>query len=463
MKEEFKLNERIIILGAGVSGLSVAYRLAEKAYKVIVLEREENIGGLAGHVERSGSIIDFGPHTFFLDKEMQEEFYRIIDKKEVNVFRTNSIIKFNDKCYKYPLDAIDILIKSSPLFVARCLFDYIMAKARMKIKRPIDDSAESWIINRFGKTLYKMYFEEYTEKVWGLHPKFIASSFTEEGIPLINIRKSIKNSIAEATKRLLKRKNPGKLQHYIWGHYPKKGPMAFFNKLASKICSNNGLIYLSTHVRSIHLDGHRVIRITFEKQGDIETIESNFVVSTIPINDLVKLIIPRVDTDIHNASNSLKFRAVIFVNLIVKKQDILDARMIYIRNRSFNRITEMNKFSKDLFPEGLSGLCAEITCDREQEIWNADEDKLCNRVIKELEEEEIINKEDVIDAFVTRQENGYPVADLNYERYRKLLYDYIGNIENLFITGRQGLFRYLHMDQCMRMGKKVAENIIAQV
>ncbi len=463
MQEEFILNKRIIILGAGITGLMVAYKLAEKGKKVIVLEMEPCIGGLAGHIERNGCFIDYGPHTFFLDEKMQEEFYRIIDRKEVNIFKANALIKYDDQYYSYPLDAIDILIKSSPFVLFKFLFDYIFAKAKMITKRPIDDSAESWIINRFGKALYKMYFEKYTEKVWGLHPKYIAASFVEEGIPLLNLRKTFKTSIVEATKRLLKKEDTTKFPYIFLGHYPKKGPMAYFNKLANEIHSKNGLIYLNSQVRSIHIDGHKVVKISFEKDADIKTVESDFVVSTIPINDLVKLIIPRVDSKILNASNSLKFRAVIFVDLIVKKQDVLEARMIYVRNRTFSRITEMNKFSIDLFPEGLTGLCTEIACDKDQEIWDADEKELCNRVIKELEEEGLITKDDVVDAFVTRKENGYPVADLHYERNRKLLYDYIGSIENLFITGRQGLFRYLHMDQCMKMGIEVAENIITKI
>ncbi|UCD85353.1 MAG: NAD(P)/FAD-dependent oxidoreductase, partial [Deltaproteobacteria bacterium] len=92
MKEEFKSNKNIIILGAGITGLMVAYKLAEKGARVIVLEKETSIGGLAGQIERNGCFIDYGPHTFFLDEEMQEEFYRIIDKKAVNKFKANALI-----------------------------------------------------------------------------------------------------------------------------------------------------------------------------------------------------------------------------------------------------------------------------------------------------------------------------------------------------------------------------------
>ena len=159
------MSKKVVILGAGIAGLSTAYKLAQNGANVISIEKKPEIGGLAGSVERNGAIFDFGPHTFFLRDDVIEEFYRITDKKEVNVFKTNAKIKFGNRYYYYPLDAIDVLIKSSPLTTFNCLFDYVIAKAKMKANRFIDDSAESWLINRFGRSLYKIYFEKYTEKV----------------------------------------------------------------------------------------------------------------------------------------------------------------------------------------------------------------------------------------------------------------------------------------------------------
>ena len=457
-----RLGNTTAVLGAGITGLSTAYKLAEKGKHVVVLEREPLMGGLAGNVERKGAIFDYGPHTFFLDDAMKEEFYRIIDSKEVNVFRTNAKIKFGNKYYHYPLDAIDILIKSNPIVIFKCLSDYITAKVKMKTSHSVDDSAESWIINRFGETLYRIYFEKYTEKVWGLHPKFIAPSFTEERIPLLNLRQTVKATIIKAIKRLIRGEEREKFTYIVWGHYPKKGPGAFFERLANKIHSNDGIIHLNSKLNSIHLDGRKASKVSFEKDGDIKTIECDYVVSTIPINELVKQITPKADSPILKAANLLRFRAVVFVNLLVKKQDIFEARMLYFRNRTFNRVSETNKFSNELVPKGLTGLCAEITCDKDDETWNTDEQQLCDKVLRELEEEDFFVRKDVVYSFVTRKEHGYPVAALNYKENLNILRDYINNIENLFVTGRQGLFRYLQMDHCMKMGFEVAGQILSQ-
>jgi len=455
------MSKRVAILGAGITGMAAAYKLAENGGNVIVIEKEPRVGGLAGSILRNGAIFDFGAHAFVLDDDMKKEFIRLIDEKDLNIFKKNAKIKFGDKYYQYPLDAIDILLKSDPIMTLSCLFDYIIAKIRMKIGSPEDDSAESWIINRFGKSLYKIYFEKYTEKVWGIHPKFIAPSFTEERIPLLNLRATIKTTVKKALRRLLKKEKATEPSYLTQLYYPKKGLVFFFEQLVSKINSNNGMICLNSQLSDIQLDGHRVKTISFKKDGDIKTIGCDYVISTIPINELIKRITPKPDTLILNAANSLRFRALTFVNLIVKKQEVFDVQWIYFRNRIFNRVSEMTKFSKELFPHGLTGLCAEITCDKGDEIWNANEEELCHRVMNELEEEGLITRQDVVDVFVTRKEHGYPVADLNYERNRKLLYDYIRSIENLFITGRQGLFRYLQMDHCMKMGFAVAEHILA--
>lgn len=451
----------MLILGAGITGIAVAYKLAKNGSNIIVIEKGPQVGGLAGSIVRNGAIFDFGAHAFVLDDNMKKEFCQIIDKKDLNIFKKDVQIKFGEKYYKYPLDAIDILLKSSPITILSCLFDYIIAKFRTKFGSPIDDSAESWIINRFGKSLYKIYFENYTEKVWGLHPRFIAPSFTEERIPLLNLWATIKTTVKKAILRLFKKERAGETSYLTLLYYPKKGLISFFRQLVCRINNNKGTIYLNSQIIDIKLDGHKVKFISFKNGKDIKTIGCEHIVSTIPINDLINLITPKVDHLIHEAANLLKFRALVFVNLIIKKEKVFDVQWIYFRNRIFNRVTEMNKFSKELFPKGLTGLCAEITCDKDDEIWNANEKQLCERVIKELVEEGFINEEYVIDAFVTRKEHGYPVANLNYEKNRKILHDYIGNIENLYVTGRQGLFRYLQMDHCMKIGFDVAEQIMS--
>lgn len=460
-RNELNLKKKIIVLGAGITGIAVAYKLAKNGCDVIVIEKEPTVGGLAGSVIRNGAVFDFGAHAFLLDNNMKREFYQIIGKKNLNVIKKDVQIKFGERYFQYPLDAIDILLKSSPCIALSCFVDYTIAKLRMKFGAPTDDSAESWIINRFGKSLYKIYFEKYSEKVWGLHPRFIAPSFTEERIPLLNLWATIKTTIKKVMLRLSKEEKAGDASCFTQFCYPKKGLIFFFRQLVNTIGDNKGSIYLNSQIIDVNLDGHKVKTISFKNGTDIETIDCEYVVSTIPINDLVNSITPKVDHLISRAANSLTFRSLVFVNLIIKKEKVFDVQWIYFRNRMFNRVTEMNKFSNELLPKGLTGLCAEITCDKDDEIWNANEKQLCKRVIKELVEERLITKEDVIDAFVTQKEHGYPVADLNYERNRKILFDVIEGIENLYLTGRQGLFRYLQMDHCMKMGFSTAEHILS--
>lgn len=450
-----------MILGAGASGLSAGWKLAQGGAEVTIIEKEPYVGGLGASIERGGAFFDFGPHTFFLDDDLVDEFYQVIKREEVNVFKVSAKIKFGNKYYFYPLDALDILIKLNPLVALKCLFDYFIASTKMKIRLPVDDSAESWIINRFGKSLYQTYFETYTEKVWGLHPKFIASSFTEERIPLLSLREAFQSAFTKIISRLLKGELSSKRQYLKWGYYPNKGSGAFYNKLANKILSLGGTIHLNSNLKGVVINKHILKAISFEKDQNVETVDCDSAVSTIPLSDLINKVTPSPDNFIINASNSLRFRALVFVNLLVKKCEIFEGRMTYFYNKTFNRISELNKFSDTLVPEGLTGLCAEITCDKGNEIWNADEPELCGRIIKELETEGLISKNDVMDAFVTRKEYGYPVADLNYEKNRKILFDFIMNTKNLYVTGRQGLFRYLQMDHCIKKGFSLAEHILS--
>jgi protoporphyrinogen oxidase len=459
---ELNAKKTTIVLGGGITGIAAAYRLAKTGHHVIVIEKESAVGGLAGSVIRNGAIFDFGAHAFLLDDNMTKGFYSIIPKQDLNVFKKDVQIKFGERYFQYPLDAIDILRKLSPSIVLLCLFDYAISKLRMSFGSPTDDSAESWIINRFGKSLYKIYFENYTEKVWGLHPRFIAPSFTEERIPLLNLWTTIKSAVKKGVAGLLGGEKAGGTSGFIQLYYPRRGLPSFFHQLVNTIDDNKGTIYLNSEIVDINLNGQKVKAVSLKNGTDVKTINCDYVVSTIPINDLVNSITPKVNSLVRTSANSLRFRALLFVNLMIRKEKIFNVQWIYFRNRIFNRVSEMNKFSKELLPKGLSGLCAEITCDEDDDIWNANERQLCERVIEELVEEGFINQEDVIDAFVARKEHGYPVADLDYERNRKTLFEFVERIENLYITGRQGLFRYLQMDHCIKMGFSVAEHLMSE-
>lgn len=286
------MGKRVIILGAGITGMSAAYKLAINGFEVIIIEKEKQIGGLAGSVNRNGAIFDFGAHGFLLDDDLKKEFFKIINEDDLNIFQKNVKIKFGKKYYQYPLDAIDILIKSNPIMALLCFADYIIVKIKMKLCSPIDDSAETWIINRFGNSLYKVYFENYTEKVWGIHPRLIAPSFTEERIPLLNLRTTIKTTIKKTIKRIIKKEKYTEYSYLRQIYYPKKGMMFFFENILNELNKNKTIIYLNSKITNIQIDGDRAKSVSFKNDGKNKTIEYDFVISTIPINNLINIVTP---------------------------------------------------------------------------------------------------------------------------------------------------------------------------
>ncbi|MCK4235768.1 MAG: FAD-dependent oxidoreductase, partial [Candidatus Krumholzibacteria bacterium] len=287
-------------------------------------------------------------------------------------------------------------------------------------------------------------------------------SFTEERIPLLNILSAIKTTTKKMAGRLFQNEKAAEPTYSTQLYYPREGLMIFFNCLKETIIENNGIIHLNSKIGNLQIIDNKARTISFESDGIIQSVDCDYVISTIPINELIMTLTPNVEESIYSVANSLRFRALIFVNLLVERDEVFEAQWIYFRNSTFNRVSEMNKFSREIVPEGKSALVAEITCNKGDEIWDADEGDLCERVIKELEEEGIISRDEIIDAFVTRKEHGYPVADLDFERNRKELYDYVNSIDNVFVTGRQGLFRYLQMDHCMKLGYSIADQILSE-
>ena len=165
----------VIILGAGAAGLSAAWALAEKGKSVCVIERDEQVGGLSKSVRRDGFTFDLGGHRVLTREAAIMERLKSLLGQELLVRPRKSRIRFRRRYYTYPLSGKELLVKLPPWTSARCLGGYALTRLMSRIRQPADDSLEAWLVNRFGRALYELYFRPYSEKLWGRSPKAISS------------------------------------------------------------------------------------------------------------------------------------------------------------------------------------------------------------------------------------------------------------------------------------------------
>ena len=164
-------NKNIVILGAGITGLTAAYALAKKGYRVTIFEKSKEIGGLAGSfMDKDGCVYDYGPHQFCTDNPELVKLLKELLGQNLLIRSKKVSQYFFKKHIPYPLKPTDYLTKLPLSLSTKVLFEVIFSHLALRLGFKSDHSFESWTKSRFGATLYNTYFKPYTIKTWGVNP-----------------------------------------------------------------------------------------------------------------------------------------------------------------------------------------------------------------------------------------------------------------------------------------------------
>lgn len=453
------MKRRAVVLGAGPAGLSAAWKLGEGGVDVEVFEAEPYVGGLARTIRRDGYLFDFGPHRFHTDNPaILAEIQRLMGDMPERTRKTR--VYFMGKYYYYPLSASNLLSSLSPWLGFVCFVDFFATWLRNQICPTFDDSFESWVVNRFGRRLYDIYFGPYTAKVWGRDPGRLSASWAAQRVAVVDLWDLVARLIGL-------RRGYNKFHHSPYKpdfYYPRAGIGQIYERMAEEIAKKGGAISLESQVQEVVCEGDRVQSVIVEREGGRQEVEADSFISTLPVPVLVKALRPLPPEDVLAAAEALKFRAMIFLFLSIDKEFVSDDHWIYFPGRDliFNRISEMKSFTPDAAPPGKTSLTVEISCDPGDDIWNAPEEELYQRTVEGLVGAGLISADQVLDHFFVRTYNAYPNYDLDFEvNLGKLAY-HLAGLRNLIVCGRQGLFRYINQDHAIEMGFCAAQEVLTE-
>lgn len=444
------MSKNVAIIGAGVSGLSAAWKLSENDYSINILEIEDVIGGMSSTFSYADCMLDYGPHKIYTQLDDVFVLIKKLFESDLLEIQKKSRIRLLGTYFDYPVSIFQLMFRMKPSVTMDIGISYLYSVLNSKVATVRDDSYESYLINRFGKSLCSLVFFPYAKKIWG-EPKTLASSLAESRVPI--------PSLLELAKRKVIGDHGKKELSATTFYYPRKGILDLSKKLADGILTNGGNIHLNKRVVRLRIEKGRVISA---ENSDGTSLNADHFISTMPVTNLIKMICPMPSEDIVNAASLLKFKNLIIVYLVIRQERLFDDNWIFFPedNYLFNRIFEQKSFSPYMIPEGITVLSAEVTCSEESAEWDMDEKKLIDIVVKQLVMSEIISANDVIDSFTKRIINAYPIYDIDYEKNREIIMEYIDGIRNLYSIGRQGYFNYVGMTDCMDMGIKTAQNII---
>ncbi len=456
------MSKHVVILGGGLAGLSCGYELVQCGHRVTVLEREPHVGGMASSFIEDGEEYwtqDFGPHRFHSqDANLIGHVRDILGDNVVTAQRLSRIVLFN-KFFDYPLVMKNVLTSMPRWLLVKALLDYAWVRFldSTKLRKYDDVSFESWTTRRFGRTLYKIFFGQYTEKAWKMSPSQISADWASQRITLLSLWDTIKKTMAKPKKG----ETPRTLvTEFI---YPKYGGIGELPRGYARRIEESGTgsrVLTNAPAVKIHRDGMHVTGIEYGKH-ERQVIEADEYVNTIPVTALAKCLAPKAPESVIKAADSLEYVAIVFVYLKLNRPQVSPDSWVYLpeKHLTVHRISEFKNFSPYCAPKDKTLICAEITCRRGDEIWRASKDKLIELAEKDLMSVGLIGKGEVLGATIRKIPFAYPVYDLEYKKHLQPVIEYVSGLTNLKTTGRQGNFRYNNMDQSVEMGRKLGQEL----
>lgn len=451
---------KIAIIGAGPAGLTAAYQLAKAGnFEVQVFEQHPTlVGGISRTESYKGFYFDIGGHRFFSKSQEVEDFWTEILGDEMLDRPRSSRIYYHHQFFTYPLMAGEALRKLGIIESARCVLSYLWAQLR-PYKQPAN--FEQWVINHFGKRLYRIFFKTYTEKVWGMPCSQISADWAAQRIKGL----SLKAAIAHA---LMPRKAAGNRGAVIKTlidtfRYPKYGPGQLWQSCSQKAVAMGAKLHMNTGIQQ--LSRHQETNtwtLTTQQGQHFEGFQ--YVISSAPVQQLVNGMASLFSPKAIAAANALQYRDFITVVLMMKDRKLFDDNWIYIHDPQVKvgRIQHFKSWSPYMVTDDKM-VCygLEYFCFEGDGMWNSSNEDLVKMASMELEKIGLCQPGEITDSWVVRQQKAYPVYNHTYQQHMEVIKEECAHLPGLILVGRNGMHKYNNQDHSMMTAMLAVKNIIA--
>lgn len=441
----------VVVVGAGPAGLSSALELVRNGVKVAVVESGTQVGGMTRSFDLWDHRVDLGPHRFFSKDPRVTSLWLKMAGDDVHQFDRITRILYQGELYAYPLKPLETLAKLGPVRAAACISSYLWQRP---IKRQAGDAEtfEDWVVARFGRKLFEIFFRSYSEKLWGIPCERIDSDFAAQRIKGFNLREAVVNAI------------PGVRRSHVTladrFPYPRGGAGSVYRRMADEIAKSGGTLKLECPVTGIRCERGRVRGVQL---GDGSVLECGNVVSTMPLDRLMKGI-RGIPDDVQRSMDRLRFRNTLLVYLKVEGKKHFPDHWIYVHTPELRvgRITNYGNWRAAREAVNWTVLSLEYWCDRTDSDWKADDGELIERAERELIATGLVGSSPIIGGHVERIGRCYPVYEQGYRECLQPVQAALEGIGGLSVIGRYGSFKYNNQDHSILMGLLAADNILGK-
>jgi protoporphyrinogen oxidase len=501
-----------VIAGAGPAGLTAALELLRRSDIIpMVFEADTQVGGISKTVNYRGNRMDLGGHRFFSKSDWVMRWWQnILPVAEGQMDSSTPLrVAYQQKTHDLIPDVLGsagsdavMLVRQrlSRIFYRRRFFDYPLklngntlknmgameilriglsyGRARLKF-RPREDTLEEFFTNRFGDRLYRTFFKDYTEKVWGVPCEDISAEWGVQRIKGLSITKAFAHAIASflrtsaASDTSQKRTETSLIERFL---YPKFGPGQMWEEVARQIALRGGEIHLRHRVVGIERKGFRITgaNVRDEHTGAVRLVPCDDFVSTIPICELTTLLNPE-DSQVARIAGGLPYRDFMTVGLLLRRMNSTSKQLdrthdngmppdnwVYIQEPDvrIGRLQIFNNWSPAMVADsGTIWLGLEYFCKEGDDLWSMNDGEFIDFAARELEKLGLIDRKDVIDGTLVRVPKAYPAYFGDYGQFGKVR-EYLDQYSNLYPVGRNGMHRYNNQDHSMLAANSAVESIV---
>lgn len=440
--------KKIAVIGGGPAGMTAAYQLSKDSnIEVELFEASNSVGGMSKTLSLWGQKVDIGPHRFFSsDTRVNKLWLEVIGNDYKMVDRLTRIY-YKEKLFHYPLKAFNALSNLGILEAARCVLSYFAEKIN---PTPLKGDFESWVVSRFGRRLFEIFFKTYSEKLWGIKCSELDSDFAAQRIKKLSLFEAVKNAI-------FKGKNEHKTLVEQFA-YPIGGTGMVYEKMKTKTIQNGGVVHVSTPVKRVIENNGKINQLELES-GEIKSYDH--IISTMPLTLLVNRL-ANVPKEVITANEQLEFRNTILVYLELEGTGLFTDNWLYIHagNLKTGRITNFCNWVPEINGDSKNTiLVMEYWANTEDAFWQQDNEALIKLAKEEIRATGLSDNREILNALVYKIPRCYPIYKSGYKNDLVKVEKYIKGLNGLSVIGRYGAFKYNNQDHSILMGLMAAENI----
>ena len=493
---------KIVLIGAGPAGLTAAYELLARrqGYEVVILEKSGAIGGISKTVRHHGNRMDIGGHRFFSKDQRVMDWWQSImplqgapalddlllqrdvpladggpdpqmEDRVMLIRNRVSRIYYQGHFFDYPVTLKWKTLKAMGFATTLQVgFSYLHSVFH---KLP-ETSLENFYINSFGRKLYSMFFETYTEKLWGRHPRAISAEWGAQrtkGLSILGVLQDMFRRIFQSKQKRQQAVQTSLIEEF---RYPKFGPGQLWETVADEVKQRGADVRFHCDVTKIETDGSKILAVHYMQDGQDVRVEGDAFFSSMPIRDLMQGL-DSAPVEMKIMADRLPYRDFVTVGLLVNRLNLKNETQlktlgniipdcwIYVQDREvkLGRVQIFNNWSPYMVedPEHTVWIGLEYFCAEGDDFWNMDAQECANLATDELIRIGMLkDRAEVLDSHRERVQKAYPAYFDGYKHMGQIT-EFLNGYPNLYCIGRNGQHRYNNMDHSMVTAFEAVQNL----